>query len=562
MSAKLSSTASEPIGPRRKQIELSPCLRDSDSDVDKHYPSVHRAGDGSTVPSIVDFSRSFNIDSPNPPHPPHVLVIDESRHVRQMCCEVAEAFGFVGIEAETVPAARKILERKDSAILIVDLAEHERASRFLLAELRSICPDALVIGMSSSATIASAVEIMRAGAFDYLSKPFPLDQLTRTFDRAHKRLCFDLERRKLRAIMSGSSGMIQTLGQSVGMENLYQILSKVSDSKHPVMIVGETGTGKEQVARSIHSNSRDSSRPFVSVDCRSLSSISLEQMLFGEPMSATGEMGSHRRGLLAAPEGGTVFLDEISSLTRDLQKRLAKAIREKVVPRPGDERVDNLSVRVLAATSYDLTQMLKDGSFRMDLYSCLSLMNLKIPPLRHRPEDIAFLAQRFLEKIGRVTGVARTLPQETLRMLEIYDWPENTRELETAITQACTLSPGPKVEVDHLPANVLMFARAADEKRKKPTSAFLGKLSGNSGEESVVPMATMEKQAILTALKQTDNDKIKAAKLLGIGKTTLYRKLKEYDLGSEQAPAALPSSSSEAVITSNASDLPSNLVCA
>jgi DNA-binding NtrC family response regulator len=554
MSAQLSSTASEPIGPRKKQIELSPCLRDVDSDIDKHRLPVSLAGDGLAVPSIVGLSKSYNIDSPTPAQPPRMLVIDESRHVRQMCREVAEAYGFAGVEAETISAARKILEREDSAILIVDLTEHERGNRLLLAEMRSICPDALVIGTSASATIASAVEIMRAGAFDYLSKPFPLESLTRTFDRAHKRLCFDLERRKLRAIMSGgSAGMVQTLGQSVGMENLYQILSKVSDSRHHVMIVGESGTGKEQVARSIHSNGRDSSRSFLSIDCRSLSPTSLEQMLFGESMGGTGEIGSHQRGLLAAPEGGTIFLDDIGSLTKDLQGRLAKAIKEKVVPHPGGVRVDSLSVRILAATSYDLTQMLKDGRFRMDLYSLLSLVNLKIPPLRNRPEDIAFLAQRFLEKIGRVTGVVRTLPQETLRVLETYDWPENTRELETAITQACTLSLGPKLEVGHLPSNILMFARAAEEKRN---------LTSDSVEESVVPMAAMEKQAILTALKQTNNDKIMAAKLLGIGKTTLYRKLKEYDLRSDQAPAALPTSPSESTATSNASKPPSSLICA
>lgn len=559
MSAKLSSTASEPIGPRTKQIELSPCLRDADAD--KYHLSANRSANGSTVSSIIDSSRSFNIDSPTQAQLPRMLVIDQSRQVRQTCSEVAEVFGFVAIEAETIPAARAVLKRGDCAILIVDLSEQEGTGRFLLAEIRSICPDALVIGMSTSATIASAVEIMRAGAFDYLSKPFPLDQLTRTFDRVHKRLCFDFERRKLRAIMSGSSGMIQTLGQSVGMENLYRVLSKVTDSKHPVMIVGESGTGKEQVARSIHSNSRESSRPFISVDCRSLSPISLEQMLFGEPISWAGEASSHRSGLLAAPEGGTVFLDEIGSLTRDLQARLAKAMKERVIPHPAGIRTDNLSVRILAASSCDLIQMLKDGRFRMDLYCSLSLVNLKIPPLRQRPEDIAFLAQRFLERIGRVTGVVRVLPEETLRVLEVYDWPENTRELETAITQACTLSPGPKVEVDHLPRNILMFAAAIDEKRK-PTPVFARKLTSDAMEESVVPMAAMERQAILTALKQTNNDKIRAAKLLGIGKTTLYRKLKEYDLDSDQASPASPTSSSGVAVNSDASDLPSNSICA
>jgi DNA-binding NtrC family response regulator len=560
MSAPLSSTASEPIGPRKKRIELSPCLRDSDSDIEKHHLSTNRADDGSAAPSIVDFSKTFIGDSPSSAHPLRMLVVDESRQVRQMCCEVAEAFGFVGIEAESIPAARKILERKDNAIVILDLTQQESVSRSLLAEIRSICPDALLIGTSASATIASAVEIMRAGAFDYLSKPFPLDLLTRTFDRANNRLSFDSERRKLRAMVNGASGMIETLGQSVEMEKLYQILSKVADSKHPVMILGESGTGKRHVARSIHSNGRDSSKPFVSVNCRSLSSISLEQTLFGE-LSAAGEIGSHRRGVLAAPEGGTVFLDEIGSLTLDLQGRLARVIKDKMVPHSDGVRKDSLSVRILAATSRDMTQMLKDGSFRMDLFCSLSLVNLKIPPLRRRPEDIAFLAQRFLEKVGRSTGVVRTLPQETLRVLETYDWPENTRELETAITHACTLSSEPNVEVDHLPQNILTFARSTDERRRR-TSASIGQMTSDSLEEGVIPMAAMEKQAILTALKQTNNDKRMAAKLLGIGKTTLYRKLKEYDVLSDLEPAAPLASPSESVATPTTAESPANLICA
>jgi DNA-binding NtrC family response regulator len=545
MSAMLSSTASESIGLRRT-IKLSPCLRDSRPDIDKHHPTLayEGIGDGgaSGYPAITP--------------PLRVLVVDESRNVRQMCCEVAESFGLTGTEVDNISAARKILERKDTAILVLDLAQ-ESGNRALLAEMKLICPDALVIGMSSSATIASAVEMMRNGAFDYLSKPFPLDLLTRTLDRANKRLCFDSERRKLRGLNS-TSGIMETLGQSVEMENLYQILSKVADSKHPVMILGESGTGKEQVARSIHLNGRNNSRPFVSINCQTVSSISLQRLLFGEPRNAANELGSNRHGVLAAPEGGTVFLNEIGDLTLDMQARLVRVIKEKRIP----FRADKLSVRIIAATSCDLAQMLKEGTFRMDLYCSLSLVNLKIPPLRRRPEDIAFLAQRFLDKVGRSTGVVRTLSQETLQVLETYDWPENTRELETAITQACTLSPGPKLEVNHLPQNILTFARSTGAERKR-TSISMMKPGADSPQEDVATIADVEKRAILTALKQTNNDKKIAANLLGIGKTTLYRKLKEYKACDEPVSATPPSPSSNSIATSNVSEPPaSNLICA
>jgi two-component system response regulator HydG len=556
MSAQLSSTASESIGSRKKAIESSPRLRDSLSNIDKHHhlTQIHEG--------IALATTLAAADCPTPSQPLRMLVVDESRSVRKMCCEVAESFGFAGTEAESISAARKLLKRRDTAILVLDLTQQEGGDRALLAEMKSICPDALVIGTSASATIASAVEIMRAGAFDYLAKPFTLDLLARTVDRANKRLCFDSERRKLRAAMSSASGMMETLGQSAQMEHLYQILSKVADSRHPVMILGESGTGKEHVARSIHSTSRDGSRPFISVDCRSMSSISLQRLLFGELWKTADKMSSSRQGVLSAPDGGTVFLNEIGNLTLDMQARLARVIKEKRISSPDGMRTDQLSVRILAATSCDLAQMLKDGSFRMDLYCSLSLVNLKIPPLRRRPEDIAFLAQRFLEKIGRLTGVVRTLSEETLQVLETYDWPENTRELETAITQACTSSPGPQLEVDHLPQNILTFVRSTVAKQTG-TSTSLMKLRSNSSKENVITIANVEKHAILTVLKQTNNDKRIAAKLLGIGKTTLYRRLKEYEACAEPVSASPPGSSADSIAAFNVSDLPSpGLICA
>jgi two-component system response regulator HydG len=461
--------------------------------------------------------------------PIRLLVVDESDQVRQMCCEAAETFGFVGVEAETIPAARKILERKDTAILMLDLTQQEGEGQSLVAEMKSLCPNTLLIGMSASATIASAVETMRTGACDYLSKPFPLHVLAKVFERAAKRLCFDGELRKLQEAANCRSGIGDALGQSVEMEHLYRILFKATGSRHAVMIIGEPGTGKDLVARSIHSNGPDGSKPFVSIDCSLMSSNLLESSLFGESKDASVGAGRQKLGLLAALEGGTVFLDEIESLTLDLQERLAGALKEKKICPLGGTRAHDLSVRVLAATSHDLTQMVRDGRFRIDLYSLLSLVNLKIPPLRGRRGDIAFLAERFLEKIGRSTRIFRTIPQETLRVLETYDWPENTRELERAIGQASILSSGTEVEVDHLPQKILTFCRTKDAARKRDSSS-IGKPEKQPIEEAVVSIATMEQRAILKAIQQTKGDKVMAAGLLGIGKTTLYRKLKEYSV--------------------------------
>lgn len=551
MSAPLSSIASKNLSSDKNVPESPSFFRDSDRASTRRDQSVDQSSNrGTAAPA----GRRSNASSDPPAHlkPLRLVVVDESSEVRQMCCEVAGSFGFVGIEAETIPSARKILERQDTGVLLLDLTRAEREGQSLLTEIKLLSPQTLVIGMSASATIASAVETIRSGACDYLSKPFPLHVLARAFERVAMRLCFDVERNKLQERIDCQSGMGYALGQSVEMEKLYQILSRVAGSRTPVTILGERGTGKELVARSIHSNGPDSSSPFVSVDC---GSNLLEHTLFGGLNSA----GTQRRGLLASLEGGTIFLDEIGSLSLDLQNRLATALREKKVWPMDGELPHSLSVRILAASTFDLTQMAREGRFRMDLYRFLSLVNLKIPPLRGRPTDIAFLAERFLEKAGCATGISRTLSQETLRVLETYDWPQNTQELECVITQACISSSGQKLEVDHLPQNILTFFRTKEAERKRDLSP---RTRSGPQEDDVIPIAVMEKQAIVRALQQTNGDKRMAAKLLGIGKTTLYRKLKEYSVCVNTEPGVSVAAALGPTSVREVSDTPSSLICA
>jgi DNA-binding NtrC family response regulator len=552
MSAQLSSTASKNLSPDKNALTLPSFLRDSDSFAKQDQSADQGNGRGTAAPA----GERSNLSSHLPPL--RLLVVDESSQVRRMCCEVAGSFGFVGTEAKTISSARKILERQDSDVLLLDLTRAESQGRSLLTEIKSLSPNTLVIGMSASATIATAVETIRSGACDYLSKPFPLHVLAQAFERVAMRQCFDVERRKLQEAVNCRSGIGDALGQSVEMEKLYQILSRVARSRHPVTILGESGTGKEIVARSIHSNGPDSSRPFVSVDCKS---GSLEYTLFGGLNSASGKTGRQWRGLLASLEGGTVFLDEIESLTLDLQERLARALREKRIWQIDGELSHSLSVRVLAASTVDLDQMVREGRFRRDLYMLLSLVNLKIPPLRGRPGDIAFLVERFLEKAAHATGISRTLSRGTLRVLETYDWPENTWELERAITQACILSSGEKIETDHLPPNILTFFRTKEAERKGAVSSGAKRKSGPQ-EDDVIPIAVMEKQVILKALQQTNGDKRMTAKLLGIGKTTLYRKLKEYSVDVKPTSGLSRASARGATSVPKVPDRPSGLICA
>jgi len=258
----------------------------------------------------------------------------------------------------------------------------------------------------------------------------------------------------------------------------------------------------------------------------------VEEELFGSTTQySSDEKDPSKHGLLTASQGGTVFLDEIGDLPLELQTRLMNALTSREIQPTSGSNAVRVSMRILAATSRDLTQMVKDGLFRTDLYRLLSVVNLRIPPLRGRPDDIAFLAKRFLEKIQGQTGLTRTLSNETLRLLETYDWPDNIRELESTIAWACSRTTGPKLEESHFPPKLLEFCREVKMvQTTDPTSVPM--------EQRIIPISKMEKHAILDAIRETNGDKMMAAELLGISKTTLYRKLKEYGLSDESESVA------------------------
>jgi two-component system response regulator HydG len=367
---------------------------------------------------------------------------------------------------------------------------------------------------------------MRIGAGDYLTKPFALEELTTVLERTAQQFELDVESRLLRERLRTQQGMGGLVGRSPEMEKLYRILSKVAHSTHPVLILGESGTGKELVARSIHFNGPNAAKPFVTVDCGSLVPTLIESELFGHVKGAFTGADRAKEGLLAAADGGTVFLDEIGELPLDLQAKLLRALQEKEVRPVGSTVAKPISARVLAATNRDLAGMVEQGRFRKDLYFRLNVVNLRIPPLRNRREDIAPLAMHFLERMEKETGVKRTFSDITLRVMMEYDWPGNVRELENAIERACALSSGPVLHMGDLPTQLQNFrlqqgpaVRIEEEEHQRREIA---------GE--IVSIAEMEKHAILGTIRQLKGDKLMAAKLLGIGKTTLYRKLKEYGI--------------------------------
>ena len=459
----------------------------------------------------------------------HVMVVDDDETVRKACCEIAGQMGCPVVGAGNATAAQAILKDHQIDLILLDLKLPGGGGMALLEQVKMLHPETAVVVMTAFATVSSAVEAMRIGASDYLTKPFALEELTRVLERAGQRHHMDVQSRRLRERLRAQKGAGGLVGQSPEMEKLYRILSKVAFSTHPVLILGESGTGKEMVARSIHFNGTNATKPFIPVDCGSLVPTLIESELFGHVKGAFTGADRAKAGLLASADGGTVFLDEIGELPLDLQSKLLRALQEKEVRPVGATQSRPISARVLAATNRDLATMVEQGRFRKDLYFRLNVVNLRIPPLRNRRDDIAPLAMHFLERMQQETGIERTFSDEMLRMMMEYDWPGNVRELENAIERACALSSGPVLHLGDLPTQLQDFRmhqspleHASDEESAEALAE-----TGNGG---IVSIAEMEKQAILRTIRQLNGDKLMAAQLLGIGKTTLYRKLKEYGI--------------------------------
>ena len=368
---------------------------------------------------------------------------------------------------------------------------------------------------------------MRTGASEYLTKPFTMDELSDVLERASERRHFDTESRRLREKLRTSDGFGTLIGRSPEMERVYRILSKVANTTHPVLILGESGTGKEIVARTIHYNGPNANHPFIPVDCGSLVPTLIESELFGYVKGAFTGANRSKEGLLATAEGGTVFLDEIGELPLDLQAKLLRALQEKEIRPIGSNQRIPIHVRILAATNRDLVSMVEQGKFRKDLFFRLNVVNVKVPSLRERRADIALLAAHFLERRRRETGVSYTLSDDVLRVLGSYDWPGNVRELENTIERACALSSGPVLHLGDMPTQLQEY-RMHSQGVPEPSDEEPVKV-----DASILTIAEMEKQAILNTLRQLNGDKLTAARLLGIGKTTLYRKLKEYGISDE-----------------------------
>jgi two-component system response regulator HydG len=445
-----------------------------------------------------------------------VLIVDDEDATRSLCHDVVTDSGLRTRTASTTEQALEILDQMPVDILITDLRVPQIGGLELLKRVRTSYPQTAVLVLTQYGTIESAVEATRLGAADYITKPFHIPELRSKLDRMIRLLDVDQENRVLRETLRTRPGFADLIGVSVKMQRVYRLIERVSQHAYPVLILGESGTGKELVARSVHYSGVRRNKPFIPVDCSSLVPTLIEAELFGYVKGAfTGALHA-KQGLMEIADGGTLFLDEIGDLPFDMQAKLLRALQEKEVRPVGSTDRIPLSARIIAATNRDLDVAVRQGTFRQDLFFRLNVVQIKIPPLRERKTDIPILVNSFLEKFSEANGRMRTISEDAIARMMAYDWPGNVRELENAIERAIALGSGPILHAGDLPTNL----QYGTGDRLPPNDELL-------------PLDELERRAILRALREAGGDKLAAARMLGIGKTTLYRKLKQYDAQSQ-----------------------------
>jgi two-component system response regulator HydG len=437
--------------------------------------------------------------------------------VRGMCQQVIESLGYQCLLAESGQEALELLERYPVDIVIADLKMPGMSGIELLDRAKARDGRVEVVIMTGYASVASAVQAMKLGASDYIVKPFSPEEMKLVIERLATTLDLKDENRYLREKLRSRTAFGRLVGQSQPMHHAFKLIQRVAPTRTPVLIMGESGTGKELVARSIHESGPWRDKPFVPIDCGALVPTLIESELFGHIRGAFTGAVRNKAGLLETAGEGTLFLDEVAELPVELQTRLLRAIQEKEFRPIGSTRRIPFHARIIAATNRNLQTAIQQGSFRKDLYFRLNVVSITLPPLRERRGDIPLLAEQILRDLlaaqpGERRKMRWTISSEALDRMLAYSWPGNVRELENCLERAVTLGSGPLIQPSDLPSNI-----------QAPSS---GSLDGTS--DSVIPLEEMERQAILRALAGAGGDKLRAAKMLGIGKTTLYRKLRKY----------------------------------
>ena len=448
-----------------------------------------------------------------------ILVIDDERGFGEMLRTLLTKEGFTVTYEPRAPRALELIGAGQFDCILCDVTMPEMTGQQFLKEFKARRFTPTVIMMSAYGSVDVALQCMKLGAYDYISKPFKTDELILTLRKVEEREGLRSENRRLLKELKQGYGLGAIIGRSDAMRRLFEVIVKIADYKSTVLITGESGTGKELVARAIHYNSKRAKGPFVAVNCGAIPEQLLESELFGYVRGAFTDASRDKKGLFEEANKGTLFLDEIGELPIGLQVKLLRAIQEEEIRRVGDALPTKIDVRIVAATIRDLRAEVEERRFREDLFYRLNVLPIHIPPLRHRAEDIQLLVEHFTREASKRLGKKVTgVTPEAMKLLADYQWPGNVRELENTIERACVFCENVTIDASVLPEEVL---EATDRVR----------LTLTSGELSIKKTTRIiEEELIRRALTKTGGNRTAAAKLLEISHRALLYKIKEYEV--------------------------------
>ncbi len=449
-----------------------------------------------------------------------LLVVDDDKHIREAMADYLRELGHRTETAATCGEAIDRMSEYPFEVVICDVNLPDKDGFHLLEWAREHCPDTAIIMLTGYGTIESAVEAIRMGAFDYMTKPVIDDELNIAIQRALGQRKIVEENRNLKAQLDQRYGLGSIIGRDYKMLKLYDLIESVADTRTTVLILGESGTGKTMTARAIHQLSSRRDKPFVEVACGALPDTLLESELFGHVAGAFTGATHDKMGKFLQADGGTIFLDEIATASPSLQVKLLRVLQDREFEPVGGTKTYKVDVRLICATNQDLEELVRRGEFRQDLYYRINVVTITQPPLRERIGDIPLLVEHFLKEFNSQTGKnVKRFDDEAMRLLQRYHWPGNVRELINVVERAVVLCKGDIVTVNDLPEHI----RREDE----PAHRIALAAGGNSLKAA---LAEPEKQIILQALEANGWNRQATARMLGINRTTLYKKMKKYGI--------------------------------
>jgi DNA-binding NtrC family response regulator len=443
-----------------------------------------------------------------------ILIVDDQQSILDVLSIMLKREGYDVLTALSGEEALDVIRTDSIDLAIADIKMIPLDGIAVLEQIKKIDSDIVVIMMTAYASVQTAIEAMKKGAYEYVIKPFKMDELRLLVQRGLEQRSIIQENRRLKQEVQERYSFHQLIGTSRQMQDLFAIIRKVAPTESTILIYGESGTGKELVARAIHYNSKRRDKRFEPINCAALPETLLESELFGHAKGAFTGAYADKEGVFVAADRGTIFLDEIGAMSPAMQSKLLRVLQEKEIKRVGDTRQKKIDVRVIAATNEELAPRVKSGTFREDLFYRLSVIPVEIAPLREKKEDIPLLLRHFLNQQNRRANGDKKISPEALDLLMAYDWPGNIRELENVVERAATLCEGELINPEDLPPRLV--EHCATTRR------------GDQTLRSIV--RDSERVHIQNVLRETEGDKKKAAQILGISIPSLYRKLDGLDI--------------------------------